>query len=122
MERQAFACTTIPLWPDIDLDDPAERRSPSTQRALRHNANVSWANQLSMARDEAEFHQIFLRLQSDPAVDTIAARHIAYALTGDPHLQHVSREAAIGAMESYFYNQHDQADHDQGQAQGGAAR
>ena len=122
VERHAFACTTIPLWPDVDLDDPAERRSPSTQWALRHNANVSWANQLGMARDEAEFHQIFSSLQSDPAVDTVAARHIAYALTGDPHLQHVSREAAIGAMESYFYQQHEQAHQEQRQSQGGAAR
>jgi hypothetical protein len=48
-ERHAFACTAIPLWPDVDLDDPAERRSLSTQRALRHNANVSWANQLGLA-------------------------------------------------------------------------
>jgi len=122
VERPAFACTTIPLWPDVDLDDPAERRSPSTQWALRHNANVSWANQLGMARDEAEFHQIFSSLQSDPAVDTVAARHIAYALTGDPHLQHVSREAAISAMESYFYQQHEQAHQEQRQSQGGAAR
>lgn len=122
VERHAFACTTIPLWPDVDLDDPAERRSPSTQWALRHNANVSWANQLGMARDEAEFHQVFSSLQSDPAVDTVAARHIAYALTGDPHLQHVSREAAIGAMESYFYQQREQAHQEQRQSQGGAAR
>jgi len=122
VERHAFACTTIPLWPDVDLDDPAERRSPSTQWALRHNANVSWANQLGMARDEAEFHQIFAILQSDPAVDTVAARHIAYALTGDPHLQHVSREAAIGGIESYFYQQREQAHQEQRQSQGGAAR
>jgi hypothetical protein len=122
LERHDFACTTIPFWPDVDLDDPAERQSPSTQWALRHNANVSWANQLGMARDEAEFHQLFSSLQSDPAVDTEAARHIAYALTGDPHLQHVSREAALGAMESYFYQEHDQADQEQGQSQGGAAR
>ena len=122
VERHAFTCTTIPLWPDVDLDDPAERRSPSTQWALRHNANVSWANQLGMARDEAEFHQVFSSLQSDPAVDTVAARHIAYALTGDPHLQHVSRETAIGAMESYFYQQHDEANQEQGQSQGGATR
>lgn len=121
VERHAFACTTIPLWPDVDLDDPAERRSPSTQRALRHNANVSWANQLGMARDEAEFHHVFSSLQNDPAVDTVAACHIAYALTGDPHLQHVTREAALGAIETYFHER-DQQEQEQTPVRGGATR
>lgn len=99
----------IPLLPDARFDDPAERR----------NATLTWADQLDAARDEAEFHRLFTALQNDPAVDAKAARHIAFALTGD---RHETREAALGGIETHFYQQREQQVQAQAPARGTAAR
>jgi hypothetical protein len=99
----------IPLRPDAGPDDPIERR----------NANMAWADQFDAARDEAEFHRVFTALQNDPAVDAKSARHIAFVLTGD---RHETREAALGGIETHFYQQRDQQEQAQAPARGGVAR
>ena len=108
-EQRQQSSGIIPLRPDAGPDDPIERR----------NANVAWADQFDAARDEAEFHRVFTALQNDPAVDAKAARHIAFALTGD---RHETREAALGGIETHFYQQRDQREQAQAPARGVAAR
>lgn len=109
-QRQLGPCSgIIPLRPDAGPDGPTERG----------NANIAWADQLDAARDEAEFHRVFTALQNDPAVDAKSARHIAFTLTGD---RHETREAALGGIETHFYQQRDQQEQAQAPARGGVAR
>ena len=109
-QRQHTSTSGItPLWADVGAGAAAERR----------NATQTWADQLDAARDEAEFHRVFTALENDPAIDAKAARHIAFALTGD---RHETREAALGGIETHFYQQRDQQQQAQAPARGGAAR
>ena len=108
-QRQHTSTSGItPLRADVGADAAAERR----------NATLTWADRLDAARDEAEFHSVFTALENDPTVDAKAARHIAFALTGD---RHETREAALGGIETHFYQQRDQQQA-QAPARGGAAR
>ena len=106
-QQRGSASGIVPLRPDAGHQDPAERR----------NAIVGWADQLDAAPNEAEFHRVFTALQVDASIDARAARHIAFALTGD---RHETREAALGGIESHYYQQRDQ--HQAKAVRGGAAR
>jgi hypothetical protein len=70
-------------------------------------------------RDEAEFHRVFTALLDDPAMAGDAPMHIAYALTGD---RHVTREAALGAIETFFHERDQHEQQEQASARGGVVR
>ena len=91
-QQRGSAPGIIPLRQDAGHQDPAERR----------NAIVGWAGQLDAAKDEAEFHRVFASLQGDASIDARAARYIAFALSGE---RYETREAALGGIESHYYQQ-----------------
>jgi hypothetical protein len=104
------ASEIIPLRPGGGGDDAGERQQ----------TNTAWVNQFEAAKDEADFHRLFTALQTDPAIDAKAARHIAFALTGE---RHQTREAALGGMETHFYQQRDrQQQQEAAQLRGGVGR
>jgi hypothetical protein len=109
-QQRGPASGVIPLRQDVGLQDPAERRS----------AIVGWTDQFNAALDEAEFHRVFTALQGDASIDAKAARHIAFALTGD---RYATREAALGGIETHFYQKRDHHQLQEAKvARGGAVR
>jgi hypothetical protein len=57
--------------------------------------------------DEAEFHQVFSRLKGEPGLDDKAVTAIAGAYCGTEEAW-PERGAALGAIETRFYQQRDQ--------------
>jgi hypothetical protein len=58
--------------------------------------------------DEAEFHQVFSKLKGDPDLDDKAVTAIAGAYCGADEAW-AERGAALGAIETRFYQQREQA-------------
>lgn len=87
------------------------------QPAPRHNGNAALVSTLyRIGENETEFHRLYATLQSKPADELIA---LAFAYTGQ---HHPTREAALGGIETEYYQQRDTREREQGPERGGVGR
>jgi hypothetical protein len=87
-----------------ELTPKQETKTPQANGSLAEGVAQAVEALLGAGTDERRFHDVFRALQTNGAIDRDVAIAIARAFTGKDAAW-PSREAALGAIETHFYDQ-----------------